>query len=354
MELIESTKLAGIVERILDARRKAHDMRWQMLLRDGSYAKAFFNTRSDEGQLQGVCAENSPSVDAEVADLIYSHLKYLTKEPVSAVGCEDALVAFIEVAVKTTNVKRIMDMYLSTQTQVELAFLWQNVSMLKSMDDGEMLVEFFEEFVKLVCRLPPLSLSSIWLEQNRPSTEETKVDGEAECRLELLALPQLGYLHESKSVDLHDPYFILVKFFETVEQYAIVSNGNRKGLLLSVCLALAVKSGRASLLLRTVCWLNENRSNLVEFDFSILKDLDNSLREHTAGEFGPVNDQLNGASQLQSQLNGSDIQSYSSMNESLQIRRMEGCMTLSFGKADHGKLGHGDTQVRNLTLPFSG
>jgi hypothetical protein len=351
MELIESTKLQRIVERILDSRRKAHDMRWQMLLRDGSYAKAFFNNRVDENYVRSHNVESSPAVDTEIADMIYSHLKYQSTEPISSVGGEDALIAFLEVAMKTTNMKRIMDKYMSTQTQVELAFLWRNVSMLKSLDDGEMLMEFFEEFVKLVCRLPPLSLSSIWLEQPQHKTQhEVKPEEETSSGHNgFLSIPEINYLSDQYNApDLHDPYFILVKFFETVEQYTITSNSNRKGLLLSVCLALAIKSGRASLLLRTVCWMNENRHAMMEFDFDILKDLEASLKGLVTSEKSEQAANLTDVLLVDPLLDENDISSCSGFNDALLVRRMEGCMALSFGKADHGKLGHGDTQVHRL------
>ena len=362
MELLESKKLQKIVEQILDNRRKSHDIRWQMLLRDGSYAKAMGNTRMDDAASFGAI---NPVVDSEVADVVYSHQKYVSAVVrTSPQNTEDAILALLSATLKPSNIQRTMGKYMTMETQINLAFLWRNVTMLKSFDG--LLLEFFVEFVTIILRLPPLSLSAVWNELN----EKSQLDGKSSDTPDessailypstILSIPELGYLANDQDVDFHDPFALLVKLFETVEHYALTStatSSSNKGLLLSVCLALAIKSGRVSLLLRTACWMHDNRHAIIDFDTAVLKDLEEAIAKSLQMSIASSADDNASSSQTLSAsalpvteavMDESDLQAFASFNESLQIRRTEGCIALSFGKADHGKLGHGDTQVHRL------
>ena len=142
-----------------------------------------------------------------------------------------------------------------------------------------------------------------------------------------------------------------------MEHYALTSpstSSSNKGLLLSVCLALAIKSGRVSLVLRTACWMHDNRHSIIDFDASVLKDLEEAVAKSNIQSTNSC-DANNGEGHSlppvpanrsnDAMMNEFDVHAYASFNESLQVRQTEGCIALSFGKADHGKLGHGDTQV---------
>ena len=108
--------------------------------------------------------------------------------------------------------------------------------------------------------------------------------------------------------------------------------------MLSACLALAVKSGRLSLLSQVIAVLFlEQGSTLCDVDVALLDD----VRKHLNSS--------NSNSKTSAKNSGSNMESVEScMLGSLSRRSENGGIVLSFGKADHGKLGHGDTQMHRL------
>jgi alpha-tubulin suppressor-like RCC1 family protein len=133
----------------------------------------------------------------------------------------------------------------------------------------------------------------------------------------------------------------------------------------TVCLALAVKSGRLSLLLQTACLLssnnNEKKDELTISSYTVLKDLISCIRTSISKlemikistkniEFQQLSHLQRRNKSLSQKPEDSNFESmYPFLNlKNRQCHRSMNRLTLSFGKADHGKLGLGDQQLHRL------
>ena len=180
--------------------------------------------------------------------------------------------------------------------------------------------------------------------------------------------------HSSSSSSIGDPLFIVQKIFDYAESVQTPRRPGLEGplnkdeilLLISVQLCFAIKSGRASLLLRVVIALlshsslheseramqDENVSanmNLVnaeetmvsdiELDIGLLDDLRKAAARGTKQAASHAVEHSVAANRI-SEVVSTTTTKYEESNK--------GGMIMTFGKADHGKLGHGDTQMHCL------
>lgn len=358
MELLESNSLNSVVEKILESRRKCQDIRWKMLLRDGSSFKSFFGSRPEDMRLNNA---TNPSVDAEVADIVYSHLKHVLLNDSTVAVCGDNVdnvQSFQDVMGRLMELRRhSMEKHMSTEIQVELAFLWRTQSVLKSMDDGFILNSFYDEFLGTIKRLSSLSLSNVWMEQKDSSKcDDPTIENRAEIETKetqtafaFAPIKDLAYLHDDPdATDEHDPYGLVKRFFESIEQFSILNSHANKSNLLSVCVALAVKSGRLSLLLRAACLLLAFRDDIKDMDVHLLDDVVKYVVTNSSSASKLSNDSKivhpSGKSENTSGRESRYSRAYG-LRDAIKMRQGAGGLVLSFGKADHGKLGLGDTQV---------
>jgi hypothetical protein len=193
----------------------------------------------------------------------------------------------------------------------------RTISIFLNSDDMTFAIEFFKELLLTMPSLPPLSLSTYWkpLGYNivgiplSVSLGETKsiLPGHLDQESPLLGVPDLAYLippplPHADSVDYaisptsllppkpsstqlmeleflreeHDPLGVVQRLSDTAEGlFMTVSPANLpdRAALLSLCLALGVKSGRASLLLSAAHLLSSS-SNLLPYHMdSVVRDL---------------------------------------------------------------------------------
>jgi alpha-tubulin suppressor-like RCC1 family protein len=137
---------------------------------------------------------------------------------------------------------------------------------------------------------------------------------------------------------INDPLGIVDKILEFAENFSMSLPSCDRGTVLSLCLALGVKSGRLSILLQTIWSLVSDEEMLVDIDIDLIKDITNSLKIKAELEI------KNNAQTISSNESNESIKDNSLGNFNI---KKEG-LVLSFGKADQGKLGHGDIQLNRL------
>ncbi len=260
--------------------------------------------------------------------------------------------------------------------QMQLAILLRSLKLVKEVyeDMPTMIKFFFDELLVAIKRLPPLSLSTYWENNKKYVTQNSKISSSLKGSNEntvsdnnnsyndlrsiigmsskdnnkaakenyILPLPELAYLkdlfcynnnHNFRDDELSefDPLGIVMNVFDIAEQFAVSLPIDERGAPISICLALAIKSGRISLILHTLHLILYNDMgnsvlNKCDIDVELLNDVKLWLTNWT----------LENKIQLSSKIN--------SCNDDI----INSGILLSFGKADQGKLGHGDTQLNRL------
>lgn len=270
------------------------------------------------------------------------------------------------------------------ELQMELALLWRTLGILRySVGIPGVLQSFYEDLLNTIMNVDSLSLSIFSsLSDSINSNQYSQNDGKIQSTLDKSALlsagqsnstskklnpdflfpvPELAYLKDDSEFEgdvINDPVGIVQKLFNSAESFATTVPTAQRSAMHSVCLALAVKSGRLSLLLQTAHLLmsGESVENIESEDavlnLQILQDISdyledgkkNKLRIVTAAEKAkfqshhPYLNKSKKAWRLLTKYMKKDRLSNLDNDESKRI-------TLSFGKADHGKLGFGDSQV---------
>lgn len=224
---------------------------------------------------------------------------------------------------------------ISTHNQVEIAFLWRTFSLLQYFDDDDIFLEYFNEFLPHILKLRPLSLADEEFLHNSDPNDSTKK------KYSFLSLRELQYL---KSIDENSPstpHFV-APLFEAFEAQYI--NGGRYEALM-ICLALAVKSGRSCLLVRCAVHLMKVTGSK-SFNSLILTDLVEHVKatcpKTSLGSLFYGDEDFLAHKSLN--VASSDDLLSTDMDED-KLRPPPVHAVLTFGKADHGKLGHPDTQV---------
>jgi hypothetical protein len=207
------------------------------------------------------------------------------------------------------------------------------------------------------------------------------------CSNVIFPVAELAYLKGNDDVDgdnKNDPLSIVQKLFNSSEGFAAALPPSESSAMHSVCLALGVKSGRLSLLLRAAAMITSANTSHMR---SSLKDIEilNDIAEYLSIETANKEDMIQAAfkrsfqespaysstsptpsssssyssspfstnNQSERVLNSSEyslgIQSNDVLHHIAYNSVNTPCnrVTLSFGKADHGKLGLGDSQVNS-------
>lgn len=205
--------------------------------------------------------------------------------------------------------------------------------MFESMDDSDMLLEFYTEFLKVLMKLEPLALSMKWHRESHSSgpspasaggatklndgvsqippcvvglppapprkltgatrEKESTLAATSSQGIPVLPHPDLSYLlprgADEDSVDTaddakisaaHDPLGIVQRFFTSAEYLADSLPPEERRIPLGVCLVLALKSGRTSLICKAIYMLmgDENKDTVVDFDMKWLDDIVNAKK----------------------------------------------------------------------------
>lgn len=246
-----------------------------------------------------------------------------------------------------------MSTQVSLKYQLELALLWRTINVFLQSDDISFAVEFFKELLQVIHELPQLSLSNYWSDGGTMKSAISVLQDQDNLRNEssILPVPELAYLSSdsedgfllSGATKKHDILGVVQKLSETAESLALLQQSISCGRdLLEVSVALGVKSGRASLLLSAANAITEfihnNHIDMCEMDAAILCDISNYIKNTLKG---PVSDWIDILKECDIE---SDIPTLDEPNEPINHKLGVGTL-LTFGKADHGKLGHGDSQV---------
>lgn len=274
------------------------------------------------------------------------------------------------------------------ELQIELALLWRTIGILRySVSIPGVLTSFYVDLQRTIVDVEPLSLSNFIGDNSdqdngsqhighdgsvsmglgsADSTGHLRATAIKSSRGVIFDVPELEYLKENSEFEgdeVNDPLGIVQKLFYTSESFASsVPTADRKAMH-SVCLALAVKSGRLSLLLQSALLLvsknTENDATSESSSHSNLQILSDIVEYLTAG-FSMRADMANIPNKISlqpsyitsNQSNMGDIKPGNLLeirNETMRsfdVCNQASTITLSFGKADHGKLGLGVSQVR--------
>ena len=278
------------------------------------------------------------------------------------------------------------------ELQIELALLWRTISILRySVGIPGVLTSFYVDFLRTIVDVEPLSLSNFSDDNSDQdnSNQQNGHDASISMGLEnansrghlsktaimpgrgaIFAVPELEYLRENSEFDgdeVNDPLGVVQKLFNSSESFASSVPIAEKGAMHSVCLALAVKSGRLSLLLQSALLLvsrsteNDAVSESSLSNLQILSDIvkyltaGDSIREEMANIPRNIGPQLSIFTSNRSNMEADELVKLPGMcNRTMQsdhICEKTSSITLSFGKVDHGKLGLGISQVKlNITL----
>lgn len=281
----------------------------------------------------------------------------------------------------------------------ELALLWRTIGILRySVGVPGVLTSFYADLLTKIVDVEPLSLSNFSndnIDQDYV-TQQHGHDGAISIGLAnadslgyisttaikpskevIFAVPELEYLQENSGFEgdeINDPLGVVQKLFNSSESFASFAPIAEKGAMHSVCLALAVKSGRLSLLLQSALLLalkNTENDSYAESSFSNLQILRDIVEYLTAGykmkaDLAAISSNISPKSHPSSssslnRLNmGTDVPEnfqgrfLGNSHESMRCQECSGetsRISLGFGKADHGKLGLGASQV-TLSLTY--
>ena len=247
----------------------------------------------------------------------------------------------------STDQKSATDVFIPLQLQTELALLWRTIGLIRytteTTGNFDLFIAFFEEFLEVVKEIPKLSLSVAWNSSNGDIVGIPKVQENANT-IPILPIPELSYLHEVGSIDGsddHDPLRIVQKLFETAENLALVLPSHERFVLLQVCVALGMKSARISLLLRSI--------SLLLADDGLDSDIGSSCCEDIRSYCLAISNDWTEEEKSKGCKDTSDDvcpwKQAQAVNDHGTTRKRIGGMLLTHGKAEHGKLGHGDAQV---------
>lgn len=310
--------------------------------------------------------------------------------------------------------------YIPAELQIELSLLWRTLGILRySVGTHGVMQSFYEGLLGTITEVDSLALSnfnnssashedsgckpegglksgySMKFQPTCSSVRLSSASGRPSPQI-ILPVPELAYLKEGSEFDgddENDPLGVVQKLFDSSVNFASGLPYSVRGAMYSVCVALAVKSGRLSLLLKAVSLLisEEGSAKKVDFLYSSCNALSSEIitdivqylssglesknlsistalkvvRLHQISSYSVlpssvplIRDKSDNISTLYRGCKDySDVLQFhqnrrSVQNQSSNYNQNEGQstsrVTLSFGKADHGKLGLGDSQVQIL------
>jgi hypothetical protein len=221
----------------------------------------------------------------------------------------------------------------SATAQTEIVLLLRSIELIKSADSLSLSVQYCAALSKTLLGSAALSLSAHWKTMFPELTSIVQVEASADPAQVLLSFPELQYLlpgsrrRGSVSERLHDPLgvvHILVDFAEDILTRA--QPADRHAPLLTLLL-IGIKSGRVSIILKAALLYLRFKETLVEEHAVVFKDILVFLEDKAA---------------LSSE--GNHLQKGDSLRPCVEDETTRGIL-LTFGKSDHGKLGHGDSQI---------
>jgi alpha-tubulin suppressor-like RCC1 family protein len=236
------------------------------------------------------------------------------------------------------------------QLQSQLALLWRALNIIRNIDDTSV-VEFYKDFLIKLKNNPQLSLSAYWDEKyyscgnnlvgitNSSNFSESKHS----CNTLLSRAPELAYLNNQQdAIDFkHDPLNLIRNLYETATVSIPNVSKQHRDILLTASITIAVKSGRASYLLNAATLLITNEDNFIDVDPFIMKELYDYIIDA---------ENINNINKVEMEVNCA-VNNLNNTVENIDSSRssnIKGGLLLSFGKSDHGKLGHGDAQSIRL------
>ena len=249
----------------------------------------------------------------------------------------------------------------------ELAFLIATLDIFRMSADHALMAAFFLEFMQVLENLPPQSLSLVW----GRDAKRRKILGCNDLKAILTVkhnnanLKDIQNEYMGSSVD-HDPVQVVYRLVEACKQSILmVYSTDERVSIFQALLAMSVKSCRASLLLESVWQLSSFTESIYSIKRSISSTL-NGIREHDFSDDGTLSLNILLLKELKDYVDvsgcgggnavcspssaglrsgdadtaagNSNSEKHGSENSKLKV-------CVSFGKADHGKLGHGDTVV---------
>jgi hypothetical protein len=141
----------------------------------------------------------------------------------------------------------------------------RTLSLFLESDDLHDIIDFFQEFSPIIRSLPPLSLSTYWKNEDGKSyvgIEDSLMEAKGESRI--LPVPELSYLQQPSDSQImnfspmefevqreFDPLGMvqqLINIADNLAQIPTISIDDRANAL-TTAFTLAIKSGRASLIL---------------------------------------------------------------------------------------------------------
>lgn len=347
-DIMHDVTIEKEIQKRLRHERSGNEVRWKLIVKEAS-TTSLLDNRLHSNYL------SSPIVDMTVCSLVYTYLKkhLVNILPIDITSSYNSL----ETILKEKYSKKRQPIQLSFQ--FEVALLWRTLNVLLHSGDVPIIVDFFQEFHNVVAQQPALSLSSYWHKES--SSQSIVPSSDVEIDIDLLPLPELNYLSTLLDGEYeHDPLGAVRRLVDTASHISHTINDstcpNGKQILLDFCMLIGIKSGRASLMLHAVKTITELWSHgdykttldspPVELEIKPFVDIINYIKslEETESSTGVSKDSICESRDCYCMYCSG--KPYHEVSASvLHEMKYTGGILLSFGKADHGKLGHGDSQV---------
>ena len=241
------------------------------------------------------------------------------------------------------------------QLQNEFSLLIKTLNLIQSLQKPEetvsSVIKIFDNLKETLINAPPISLSAFWEKKGSKS---------------LVSKPSVQIESIVKNDDQHDPLKI-IQYLSNKAKSEFSSNsltGKERGILISFFLLLGVKSGRVTLLLDALVTLLSDDNEEIDISPTLLRDLLEFISKRSLSKVGDIsipslssNSNVTKASSKAPNISdlalGNSIKNVNQKRTDLKYENIKAKAKhtlLSFGKADHGKLGHGEAQIQR-SLP---
>lgn len=186
--------------------------------------------------------------------------------------------------------------------------------------------------------IPNCSLSAYWKERNPDIV--SLISGQPEEGTKdpiLLAdVKELEHLKNPEHTEArHDPLLVIRSFYETaVQELQFCTTAEQRCILLETCLCIAMKSARLSLLLHSLMLMYMYEQDSKSIDPAFIQEFYSICQTCGIQQIQKTNQNQTSIANILKEENISHLKEVCPTN-----------LVLSFGKADHGKLGLGDVQL---------
>jgi alpha-tubulin suppressor-like RCC1 family protein len=268
-------------------------------------------------------------------------------------------------------------MNVSKVTQFELALLLRSLSIVKTKPNGT-IASFFRTLMKFLQSCPKGSLSALWvkIKNSESASAESAVslvdipknddpnNPSTGSHFSIIdQLPELQYLKDSLHTEVrHDPLLFVRALYDSAMGDIVHSNNVDRCILLTTGMLLGMKSERISLILHSLIVFHLLKDDvelirdpvLIEFISSTFpqngNNADTNKNSDAADSSNDLSDKDFGWENVFALTPLADLTHIRSvlLETQADTSRRQSCHVLSCGKADHGKLGLGDTQLNRL------